>query len=52
LDLGIISLLAINGVLMTALSANIVIALFAAALMFAFILDFLKLLLFKRLLIA
>jgi len=49
LDLGIVCVLAINGVLMTALPAIIVMAIFAAALVFAFILDFLKLLLFERL---
>jgi H+-transporting ATPase len=52
LDLGIVCVLAINGVLMTALSGSIVAAIFAAAIVFAFILDFLKLLLFKRLVIA
>ena len=49
LDLGIVCVLAINGVLMTALPAGIVAAVVAGAAVFAFLLDFLKLFLFERL---
>lgn len=52
IDLAIISLLAVNGVLMTALPVAIVAGLFVAALLFAFLLDSLKLFLFRRLAIA
>jgi H+-transporting ATPase len=49
IDLSIVSLLALNGILMTALPVAILTALFAAAVIFAFILDTLKLILFHRL---
>jgi H+-transporting ATPase len=51
-DLAIISALAINGVLMTAVSFEIVAALLGAAVMLAFILDSVKQMLFRRLAIA
>ena len=51
-DLSIISLLAINGILMKPLAAAIVAGLFAAAFVFAFLLDAVKLALFRRLQIA
>lgn len=51
-DLGIIGLLAANGVLMTALPVTILISLFAAAIVFAFVLDGVKVALFHRLAIA
>ncbi len=50
-DLGLITMLAVNGVLMTALPASIVAAVFVAAVMLAFILDVVKLFLFKHLVI-
>ena len=51
-DLAIISLLAINGLLMTPLPITILAGLFAAALVFAFLLDGVKTFLFHRLKIA
>ena len=51
-DLAIISSLAVSGVLMTALPFIMIAKLFLAAIVFAFLLDFLKLFLFKRLAIA
>jgi len=51
-DLAIISSLAVSGVLMTALPLITIAMLFLAAIVFAFLLDFLKLFLFKRLAIA
>jgi H+-transporting ATPase len=47
-DLTIISLLAVNGVLMTALPVAVVASLFAAALVFAFLLDAVKVGLFRH----
>lgn len=51
-DLAIISALAINGVLMTALSFEIIATLMVAAVMLAFILDAVKQVVFRRLAIA
>lgn len=51
-DLTIISVLAINGVVMTALPIAIVSGLFVAAIIFAFLLDIAKMTLFRRLKIA
>ncbi|MDE1174715.1 MAG: HAD-IC family P-type ATPase [Parvibaculaceae bacterium] len=48
-DLSIFSILSVNGILMTALPMVIVAGLFAAAIVFAFILDAVKLALFHRL---
>jgi H+-transporting ATPase len=47
-DVTIISLLAVKGVLMTALSMDILAGLFAAAIIFALILDCVKLALFRH----
>jgi H+-transporting ATPase len=49
IDLTIVCVLALNGILMTALSVGIVASLFAAVIVFAFILDTVKVLLFDRL---
>ena len=51
-DLSIIALLAVNGVLMTALPLSVVLSLGAAAIVFAFVLDAVKVALFHRLDIA
>jgi len=51
-DLSIIGLLAANGVLMTALPINVLLALGTAAIAFAFVLDAVKVALFHRLDIA
>jgi H+-transporting ATPase len=51
-DLAIVCLLAINGVLMTALPVAILAGLFVAAIAFAFVLDAVKVILFRRLEIA
>ena len=51
-DLTLISLLAINGVLMRPLAIAIVAGLLAAAVIFAFLLDFVKVILFNRFRIA
>jgi len=51
-DLAIIGLLAANGVLMTALPVNIMLSLGMAAIVFAFVLDAVKVTLFRRLDIA
>lgn len=47
-DLTVVSLLAIRGVLMTPLSPFIVISLFIAALLYVFLVDFLKIAIFRR----
>jgi H+-transporting ATPase len=52
IDLGIVSILAINGVLMAPLSVAIVASLFAAACGLAFVLDAVKIVIFGRLRIA
>jgi H+-transporting ATPase len=52
IDLAIISTLAIKGVLMTALPIGILAVLLIAAIVLAFVLDGVKLVLFKRLAIA
>jgi H+-transporting ATPase len=51
-DLTLISFLAINGVLMKPLAIDVVAGLFAAAIIFSFVLDAVKVLLFRRLGIA
>jgi H+-transporting ATPase len=51
-DLTLISLLAVNGVLMRPLAVAIVAGLFAAAVIFSLLLDLLKVALFRRLRIA
>lgn len=51
-DLGIISVLAITGVVMTALPITIMAGLFVATIIFAFVLDTAKVALFRRLKIA
>jgi H+-transporting ATPase len=51
-DLGIISALAINGVLMAAIPIGVLAAVFAAAITFAFVLDAVKSVLFYRLAVA
>jgi H+-transporting ATPase len=51
-DLTIISMLAVNGVLMTALPISVLLWLGAAAIAFAFVLDAVKVALFHRLDIA
>jgi len=52
IDLTIISILAIKGILMTALPIGILVVLLLAAIVLAFVLDGVKLVLFKRLAIA
>ena len=52
IDLSIVSLLAANGILMTALPIAILAGVFAAAAMFAVALDFVKVMLFTRLRVA
>jgi H+-transporting ATPase len=52
MDLGIVSILASLGILMTALPAGILAGLFGAAIVFAFVLDAAKLVLFRRLAMA
>jgi H+-transporting ATPase len=47
-DLGIITLLAANGILMTAISAAVIAGVLAAAVAFTFLLDTVKLAMFKR----
>lgn len=51
-DLGLISFLVLNGILMAALPVSIVGALLIAAIVFAFVLDAIKILLFRHLAIA
>jgi len=51
-DLTLISFLAINGILMKPLAIAVVAGLFAAAIMFSFLLDSVKVVLFRRLGIA
>ena len=52
LDLGIVCLLAVNGILMTALPVAVVAGVFVAAVAFAVLLDSVKVLLYRRLAIA
>jgi H+-transporting ATPase len=52
LDLTLISLLAVNGILMKPLSIAVVASLFAAAIIFSFLLDSVKVVLFRRFKIA
>jgi H+-transporting ATPase len=51
-DLGLISFLAINGFLMAAVPVSILIGVFLAAMIFAFVLDAMKLVLFRHLAVA
>lgn len=51
-DVAIVSLLAVNGILMTALPVVVLAGMFVAAAAFAFVLDAVKILLFRRLQIA
>ena len=51
-DLALISVLAINGFLMTAIPIGILVGVFAAAIIFAFVLDAVKSVLFHRLAVA
>ncbi len=49
IDLGVVTVLSLNGILMTALPVAIVASLFAAAIVLAFVLDTVKVILFERL---
>jgi len=48
-DLGLVSSAALNGILMTALPAEILAEMFGATIVFAFVLDTVKVLVFRRL---